>query len=376
MNPRLACLLTAVLFTAGAEAAQRTFISAGSGSDGNHCTRQAPCRNFAAAMAQTDAGGEVVVLDSGGYGVASITQAVSLISPGGVYAGVTAFSGTAITVNAPGASVILRGLSLNALGGTRGVSVSSALIVHIENLVVNGFAGHGVEVVGNAEVFVKDSEIRNNDESGIYAGPASGSAIVTVDGVRVERNSNGITADSGVSLTVRNVVAADNSDFGFLFRNSGTGAVLLAVVENSVATNGSNDGFRAQDGARVTIRNSLSSRNNHGFFALNFMGVTTELVLDRCVATQNNEGILAGATEFGTALVTVSNSTVTNNQFDGIGAGSNGTVRAFGNTVTRNGVGLNAQAGGEAGTFRSGGHNFVDGNTTETLGTITSVPTM
>ncbi|PYQ57696.1 MAG: hypothetical protein DMF58_17625 [Acidobacteria bacterium] len=57
---------------------------------------------------------------------------------------------------------------------------------------------------------------------------------------------------------------------------------------------------------------------------------------------------------------------------NGIAAGTNGTIRAFGNTVTKNGTGLN----GGAGTFRSGGHNFVDGNTTESVGTITSVPTM
>jgi hypothetical protein len=63
------------------EAAQRTFVSAGNGSDANACTRQAPCRNFGTAMAQTDSGGEVIVLDSGGYGVVTINQSVSIVAP-------------------------------------------------------------------------------------------------------------------------------------------------------------------------------------------------------------------------------------------------------------------------------------------------------
>src|SRR5437588_4826589 len=80
--------------------AQRSFVSAGSGSDSNPCTRSAPCRNFQAAIAQTVSGGEVVALDSGGYGPVTINQAITLVAPPGVYAGVTAFSGPAIGINA------------------------------------------------------------------------------------------------------------------------------------------------------------------------------------------------------------------------------------------------------------------------------------
>src|SRR5437667_6512142 len=81
-------------------AAQRTFVSAATGSDANTCTRSLPCRSFAAALQFTDPDGEVIVVDSGGYGPVTITQAVSLISPEGVHAGITAASGNAITLNA------------------------------------------------------------------------------------------------------------------------------------------------------------------------------------------------------------------------------------------------------------------------------------
>src|SRR5438876_10812064 len=57
--------------------AQRSFVSANHGNDANPCTVTLPCRNFAAAIAQTMAGGEVIALDSGGHG--PVTGGSSLV---------------------------------------------------------------------------------------------------------------------------------------------------------------------------------------------------------------------------------------------------------------------------------------------------------
>jgi hypothetical protein len=57
-------------------AAQRTFV-ASNGTDANSCSITAPCRSFAAAVAQTLAGGEVIVQDSAGYGPVTVAQSVS-----------------------------------------------------------------------------------------------------------------------------------------------------------------------------------------------------------------------------------------------------------------------------------------------------------
>jgi hypothetical protein len=75
----LAALGAAAAVTHGSHAAtrvaaatiQRTFVST-SGSDANPCTATAPCRNFAAALALTSPGGEVVAVTSGGYGPVTI----------------------------------------------------------------------------------------------------------------------------------------------------------------------------------------------------------------------------------------------------------------------------------------------------------------
>ncbi len=71
MRPFASRFLLSFLVLLGAlpaYAAQRTFVST-SGSDANtasNCTSTAPCRGFTAALTVTDAGGEIVVLTSGG----------------------------------------------------------------------------------------------------------------------------------------------------------------------------------------------------------------------------------------------------------------------------------------------------------------------
>ena len=101
-------------------AAQRTFV-ASNGLPANtafNCSIAKPCRAFSEAIGVTNPGGEVIVLDSAGYGSVTITKSISLIAPSGIYAGISVFSGfDGVTVNAPGAIVVLRGLSINGQGG-------------------------------------------------------------------------------------------------------------------------------------------------------------------------------------------------------------------------------------------------------------------
>src|SRR4029453_9954756 len=101
--------------------AQRTFVRS-DGLDANACTILQPCRSFAAALAKTSADGEIIVLDSAGYGPVTIGQSVSIIAPPGVYAGITVFSGDGIVINGNvNAKAVLRGLTVNGQGGNIGV---------------------------------------------------------------------------------------------------------------------------------------------------------------------------------------------------------------------------------------------------------------
>jgi hypothetical protein len=126
----IAAASVAALLTAGHAQAQanRTFVS-GHGADTNACSLSALCRSFAQALSQTNAGDEITVLDSAGYGAVNITKSVTITNPVGVEAGITAAVGTtAIQINA-GTSIIdvtLRGLTLQgASGSANGINWAS-----------------------------------------------------------------------------------------------------------------------------------------------------------------------------------------------------------------------------------------------------------
>src|SRR5215831_3490796 len=93
--------LLAATTDAGASA-QRTFV-ASYGLTSNtafNCSLAKPCRAFGEAIGVTNAKGEVIVLDSAGYGPVTITKSVSLVAPPGIYAGITVLSGDGVTINA------------------------------------------------------------------------------------------------------------------------------------------------------------------------------------------------------------------------------------------------------------------------------------
>lgn len=58
---------------------QRTFL-ASFGLDTKNGQPATSCRSFAAALAPTNAGGEIIMLDSAGYGPVSINKSVSIIA--------------------------------------------------------------------------------------------------------------------------------------------------------------------------------------------------------------------------------------------------------------------------------------------------------
>ncbi len=112
----------------------RTYV-ASNGLDTNDGRLATPCRSIGAALAQTDPGGEIIVLDSAGYGTVVINKSVSVIAPPGIYAGITVTAGTGIDVTA--GVVALRGLTIRGPGGMVGIHVGNAT-VRIDRCVISG----------------------------------------------------------------------------------------------------------------------------------------------------------------------------------------------------------------------------------------------
>src|SRR5687767_2084363 len=167
----LRVLFAAVLvagFSSGAFAqATRTWVS-GVGDDVNPCSRTAPCKTFAGAISKTATGGEISVLDPGGYGAVNITKSMTI--DGGTGAGwgsiLNALT-TGIIINAPSNAVItLRNLSLNGAGtGTYGIRILAAGKVFIENCQIFGNNGQGINdqrSVAGSQLLIDRTVVRNN----------------------------------------------------------------------------------------------------------------------------------------------------------------------------------------------------------------------
>src|SRR5438105_11986489 len=128
------CLLVAT--SASAQVA-RVFL-AGTGDDAGDCTNQAtPCRSLQGAVNQCPVNGEIIILDNGGYGGASITKSLTVNAS----AGIVAFIARTVTVNiASTDKVVLRGLSMNGVvfGDGDGIAFAGGGTLVVENSVIAG----------------------------------------------------------------------------------------------------------------------------------------------------------------------------------------------------------------------------------------------
>src|SRR5215207_4351832 len=140
---------SAVARAQAGRSATRTWVSAAAGSSTNPCTRDAPCRELSAAVAAVAEDGEVVIIDSGAYDAVEITKSVQIVAPEGVHAVIAPTSGvavpgepngatTVVLVNAPGARVVLRNITVNSYGAiNNSIRVAAVGALHVENCVLN-----------------------------------------------------------------------------------------------------------------------------------------------------------------------------------------------------------------------------------------------
>jgi hypothetical protein len=256
--------------------ANRTFVS-GHGSDSNPCSLGAPCRSFAQALTQTNAGGEITVLDSAGYGTLTINKSITITNPGGVEAGITTTLGeTAIYIN-PSSSIVvtLRGLTLEGGGVGEGITLAATApgTLNIIDCVVKDFAGIGIGIFpafsGNTtemHVLIANSFVLNNAGDGIAISPQSASTFVvyainhtTVTGNGTSGNDAGILVNSSagfLSGTISSVYAQMNN-IGVNF--IGNGVVTFTSIENSViflSHNNGGDIFNNSNGLNLYLFDS------------------------------------------------------------------------------------------------------------------------
>ena len=212
---------------------QRTFV-ASNGADTNSCALTSPCRSFGTAVAAVAAGGEVIVLDSAGYGAATIAKSVSIISPPGIYAGVSVFSGAGITVNGASIKVVLRGLSINNQGGTDGIDFLQGAGLHVENCVISGFsAGIGIDLQAASGVMhVNDTTIRDGGQ-GIRVFAAS---AVTVSRTRVEDNAiYGVFVVGGAIVGIEDSIVSGSDTDIYVFPTLPSSSARVTIARTLIS---------------------------------------------------------------------------------------------------------------------------------------------
>jgi hypothetical protein len=289
-------LVAVFAIAAGAQAqATRTWVS-GVGDDVNPCSRTAPCKTFAGAISKTATGGEINVLDPGGFGAVTITKSIT-IDGHGPQSSILNSLVNGVIINNAAAVVTLRNLSINGAGtGLSGVRALAFTKLNIENCRIfgqKGNPGRGVDIrltgAVTAEVNISKSSFSDNAGSNIVSQAISGtptvkmsitdtlitSAAGAADGIFVGDNSqvmvtrtviNGMTAaaietfgnssvqvvDSVLNNSVRGALAANTSIIRLSqstisnnltagFQISGT-AIINTFGDNYFANNGPNTG--------------------------------------------------------------------------------------------------------------------------------------
>jgi hypothetical protein len=254
----------------------RSFVSP-TGSDSNNCSLATPCRTLAHAIGQTNAGGEIDVLGTAGYGAFSINKAISIVNESGE-AGVLATSGNGITIAAGATDAIyLKGLLIEGgKTGDAGIMFTSGGSLDVQDCVIRDFAniaGIVFEPSSSSSLFVSTTFVSGvGTADGIDIAP-SGTAAVTalLDRVQLHGNAGiGLSVD-GSSLTALGSITGTVSS-GTVDRNghgiivNGVGGAVAIMVRSTAVVNNVNTGLGVAS-AIVRLTGSTITGNGTGWSA-------------------------------------------------------------------------------------------------------------
>ena len=255
----LGLIMTALGHQAQAQAT-RTWIS-GVGDDANPCSRTAPCKTFAGAISKTTPGGEIDCLDPGGFGALTITKSITIDCGAGMVGSVLVSGTNGFNVAAAATDIVIirntefQGISKSGNAGLSGINITSVGTLILDNVHIMNFANTGVNFLPTnaARLIVNNSTIENS-AGGIGLNPgAGGSAVATIDNVRVHGAINGFGANSAngtVAAVLANSTLASSTGDGIV---TAGGNVMLITVDRCDIVNSGATGISAS-GANVMVR--------------------------------------------------------------------------------------------------------------------------
>ena len=205
---------------------QRVFVS-GNGNDINPCSVSQPCRTIQQALAVVTAGGDIVVLDSAGYGsTVSINKSVNIISPDGIYGVISG----GFVINATTADIIrIKGIDIigtSTASGT-GVDIGFCKRTELERMRISHI-GTGIRISQDIHAVINNLIITDTS-TGIYcigtqtaAGPGQSSPPLKV----LVQNTIIDGAATGVNLLAGSFWMTNNS----IITNTTVDEYMIAAI--------------------------------------------------------------------------------------------------------------------------------------------------
>ena len=265
------------------------------------------------------------MLDSAGYGVVAITKSVSIISPPGIYAGVSVLAGEGITINTAGIDVTLKGLTINGqAAGTIGIHFTQGSRLDIDGCTVSNMGAQGILVDGPGTISIANTTVVGSTGVGIQVNAA---ATVTIVESIVEANgNNGISVQGGASTTIAQTTVTRNGQRGVFVQGVAAGT-RVAMTSSVVSDHASGAGLYAEalnagDVVRLDVARSTLARNASGVQVNSVAGANAKAGV---VYNQIVENPVAGILAQGSA---------------------SSVIRASWNGIFRNGAGFSAVGGG------------------------------
>jgi hypothetical protein len=303
MKWTLTTLVASLLIMTSAAATQATVLRAfvsSAGADANaatNCAQTAPCRTFAGAFPTVTAGGELIALDTSGYGPLTggspINKAITIATVPGATAFVVAAFGTAAFTVSAGVSdlVILRNISFNGAGaaGTSGIIFITGKGLVVENCTFTSLTGSGL-AASSGVISIKDSSFNASGNGITFSQTAKGEVVNT----EVRHSSiDGLFVNTGGKATVIHSKFIGNTSRGVYATNAGSEIYLLEVIVayNGVGLKGDNTaggggGCGGNDGGKVFVDRSSITDNTKG----------AEGIANSCAVLS----LLAGTSKFNT----------------------------------------------------------------------------
>jgi hypothetical protein len=265
----IVCLVLATISNA---TVPRAFVSV-NGSDLNPCSAVQPCRSFNQALTVVEAGGEIVVQDSGGYSTGfTINQSVT-IDAAGFNASVISTSATDLcAINTTG-RVVLRGISFHGASvGANAINVTQAGSLYVEHCSIAEFTNNGVNMPSGGNLFLTGTDVR-----------ACGTGIVVA--------SNGTTP---ANLVAHDSRFAECVSEGVLVESPGNSKPAKGWLKDCTASLCGGAGFKALAGsgfqALMILTNCHSAGNGAGVSSVG--GVQQSIIhIINCVIAANSAGI-------------------------------------------------------------------------------------